>query len=166
MQHCDIWLAHWVAQSSYHYGQKMWQNGLKYSAGMQIDSDICFIDYPAQTENWYKTHGKTYTKPTMKSSRRFGRGVGETENSVITTSPPPVTTLMPLWTSLTADCKKRKSRKRPRKSKSGLRLRLSREQRLTTAVPSHPLYTPALTLSRSLSATAPLSTMEISAWQR
>ncbi len=68
MQHCDIWLAHWVAESSYHYGQKLWQNGLKYSAGMQIDSDICFIDYPAQTENWYKTHGKTYTKPTLKST--------------------------------------------------------------------------------------------------
>ncbi len=77
MQHCDIWLAHWVSQSSYHYGQKMWQNGLKYSAGMQIDSDICFINYPAQTENWYKTHGKTYTKPAKKSNDEIIKEIWE-----------------------------------------------------------------------------------------
>lgn len=64
----DIWLAHWVTQSSYHYGQKMWQNGLMYSAGMQIDSDICFVNYLQETAEWYKNHGKTLTAPANKSN--------------------------------------------------------------------------------------------------
>ena len=63
----DIWLAHWVSESSYHYGQKMWQNGLRYSAGMKIDSDICFVNYPQETEAWYKAHGRIYTEPEKKS---------------------------------------------------------------------------------------------------
>lgn len=64
----DIWLAHWGSQSSYHYGQKMWQNGLMYSAGMQIDSDVCFVNYPQETAEWYKNHGKTLTAPAKKSN--------------------------------------------------------------------------------------------------
>lgn len=68
MGHKDIWLAHWVKQSSYHYGQKMWQNGIRYSAGMGIDSDICFVNYPSETETWYKNHGKTYSAPVKKSN--------------------------------------------------------------------------------------------------
>lgn len=63
----DIWLAHWVTQSSYHYGQKMWQNGLTYSAGMQIDSDICFVNYPQETAAWYSAHGKLPVTATKKS---------------------------------------------------------------------------------------------------
>lgn len=63
----DIWLAHWVAQSNYKYGQKMWQNGLRYSAGMKIDSDICFVDYPKLTSEWYKAHGKTSSTPAKKT---------------------------------------------------------------------------------------------------
>ncbi len=53
----NIWLAHWVKKSAYDYGQKLWQNGLRYSAGMNIDSDICFVDYPALVAEWYKKHG-------------------------------------------------------------------------------------------------------------
>ena len=67
INHKDIWLAHWVSESSYHYGQKMWQNGLMYSSGMKIDSDICFINYPKETANWYKKHGIEYNKPSKKS---------------------------------------------------------------------------------------------------
>lgn len=64
----DIWLAHWVAQSNYKYGQKLWQNGLRYSAGMKIDSDICFVNYPEETAAWYKRHGKVLSKPKLKST--------------------------------------------------------------------------------------------------
>lgn len=64
----DIWLAHWVAQSSYHYGHKMWQNGLTYSAGMKIDSDICFVNYPQETSAWYEKHGKTLPESVPKKS--------------------------------------------------------------------------------------------------
>ena len=64
----DIWLAHWVTQSSYYYGQKMWQNGLTYSAGMQIDSDICFVNYPQETAAWYSSHGKLPITPAKKTT--------------------------------------------------------------------------------------------------
>lgn len=67
MNNKDIWLAHWVAKSSYNYGQKMWQNGLRYSAGLKIDSDICFVNYPQETETWYKAHGKTIITPVKKT---------------------------------------------------------------------------------------------------
>lgn len=52
----DLWLAHWVTNPK-QYGQKLWQSGLRYSAGMQIDSDVCYVDYPAETAAWYKAHG-------------------------------------------------------------------------------------------------------------
>lgn len=52
----DLWLAHWTSKPA-QYGQKMWQSGLRYSAGMKIDDDVCFVDYPAETAAWYKAHG-------------------------------------------------------------------------------------------------------------
>ena len=58
----DIWLAHWMESpdcpSRYNYGQTMWQWGLDY-IGMDIDGDICFIDYPAKTALWYSAHTQT-----------------------------------------------------------------------------------------------------------
>ena len=55
----DIWLAHWTNSpdipSSRDFGQTMWQWGLD-NIGMDIDGDICFINYPAKTEHWYNTH--------------------------------------------------------------------------------------------------------------
>ena len=58
----DIWLAHWTNSpdrpSKYDYGQTMWQWGLD-NIGMDIDGDICFINYPAKTDFWYKSHGIT-----------------------------------------------------------------------------------------------------------
>lgn len=62
----DLWLAHWVS-SPRQYGQKMWQSGLRYSAGMQIDADVCHVDYPAETAAWYKKHGKIVAAPSKKS---------------------------------------------------------------------------------------------------
>lgn len=62
----DLWLAHWVS-SPRQYGQKLWQSGLRYSAGMQIDADYCYVDYPAETAAWYKAHGKTATTPAKKN---------------------------------------------------------------------------------------------------
>lgn len=63
----DIWLAHWVKNSAYDYGQTLWQNGLRYSAGMNIDSDICFIDYPSSTAEWYKKHNINRSEYARKS---------------------------------------------------------------------------------------------------
>lgn len=62
----DLWLAHWV-KSPRQYGQQLWQSGLRYSAGMQIDADVCYVDYPAETAAWYKAHGKTVSPPAKKS---------------------------------------------------------------------------------------------------
>lgn len=51
----DIWLAHWTEDpkfpSKYNYGQTMWQWGLD-KIGMDIDGDICFIDYPEKIRAW------------------------------------------------------------------------------------------------------------------
>ncbi len=62
----DLWLAHWV-KSPKQYGQKIWQSGTRYSAGMKIDADWCYVDYPAETAAWYKAHGKTVAAPAKKS---------------------------------------------------------------------------------------------------
>ncbi len=62
----DLWLAHWVS-SPRQYGQKLWQSGLRYSAGMQIDADYCFVDYPKETAAWYSAHGKLPVTATKKS---------------------------------------------------------------------------------------------------
>lgn len=64
----DIWLAHWVEKCTCKYNQTIWQNGLTYSAGMKIDSDICFIDYPAETRTWYEKHGKIAPTTISKKS--------------------------------------------------------------------------------------------------
>lgn len=63
--HKDLWLAHWAAHPA-QYGQKMWQSGLTYSAGMKIDADVCYVDYPAETAAWYKEHGITVNTATKK----------------------------------------------------------------------------------------------------
>lgn len=62
----DLWLAHWVS-SPRQYGQKMWQSGLRYSAGMQIDADVCHVDYPKETAAWYSAHGKLPVNATKKT---------------------------------------------------------------------------------------------------
>lgn len=58
----DIWLAHWTwdpAKSSpYKYGQKMWQWGIINVKGFDADADICYVDYPALTANWYAERNK------------------------------------------------------------------------------------------------------------
>lgn len=62
----DLWLAHWVS-SPKQYGQKLWQSGLRYSAGMKIDADVALVDYPAETAVWYSEHGKLLIKPAKKT---------------------------------------------------------------------------------------------------
>lgn len=58
----DIWLAFWTWDPDkppvYNYAQTMWQWGLskvRNTAGAQInvDADICYVDYPAITAKWY-----------------------------------------------------------------------------------------------------------------
>lgn len=59
----DIWLAHWTnnpdVPSKFNYGQKIWQWGTEIVDDRKVDSNICFVDYPALTSKWYKNHGKT-----------------------------------------------------------------------------------------------------------
>lgn len=64
--HKDLWLAHWVSNPR-QYCQKLWQSGLRYSAGMKIDADVCYVDYPAETAAWYSAHGKLPVAATKKS---------------------------------------------------------------------------------------------------
>ena len=56
----DIWLAHWTynpaVNSKYNYRQPMWQWGLLCYDGIDTDADLCFIDYPARTAEWYSKH--------------------------------------------------------------------------------------------------------------
>ncbi len=64
----DIWLAHWTESpdhaSRYDYGQKMWQWGIDSIGGVDVDGDICFVDYPAITAKWYKENcGDKLEKP-------------------------------------------------------------------------------------------------------
>lgn len=52
----DIWLAHWtnspLVKSKYQYGQTMWQWGIAGCGTMDVDADICFIDYPDKIAKW------------------------------------------------------------------------------------------------------------------
>ena len=45
----DLWLACWTnnpdIQPKYQYGQKMWQWGVDKICGMDVDGDICYVDY-------------------------------------------------------------------------------------------------------------------------
>lgn len=64
----DIWLAHWTESpdyaSRYDYGQKMWQWGIDSIGGKDVDGDICFVDYPAITDKWYRENcGDKADKP-------------------------------------------------------------------------------------------------------
>ena len=56
----DIWLANWTydpkVESKYNYFQTMWQWGLTQIDGRDVDADICYIDYPAKTNFWYRTN--------------------------------------------------------------------------------------------------------------
>lgn len=66
----DIWLAHWTNSCKCDYGQTIWQSGLRYSAGKQIDSDICYTDYPKKTAEWYaKLDKKAALKPVRVIAR-------------------------------------------------------------------------------------------------
>lgn len=58
----DIWLAHWTwnpdKPSTYDYGQNMWQWGIikgksVNGAAMDVDADICYVDYPSITAEFY-----------------------------------------------------------------------------------------------------------------
>ena len=54
----NIWVAHWTGSpdipSSFNCGQTMWQWGIDSIDGRDVDGDICFVDYPAITDKWYR----------------------------------------------------------------------------------------------------------------
>lgn len=61
--------------SKFNYGQKIWQWGTEIVDDREVDSNICFVDYPSLTSKWYKEHGgktndsvKTDTKSENKTS--------------------------------------------------------------------------------------------------
>ena len=62
----DIWLAHWTESpdkpSCYNYGQTIHQWGVD-NIGMQIDGNICYVDYPSKTAEWYEIHTAEVSKP-------------------------------------------------------------------------------------------------------
>lgn len=57
----DIWLAHWTEDpkypSKYKYWQVMWQWGID-KIGVDVDGDICFIDYPKKIKAWKDSNSK------------------------------------------------------------------------------------------------------------
>lgn len=62
-----IWLAHWTwdpaRPSKYNYNQSMWQWGILKGkslkgAAMDVDADICYVDYPAITAKFYAQNDK------------------------------------------------------------------------------------------------------------
>ena len=61
MRNHDIWLAHWTEnpeqKSRYNYGQKMWQWGIGKVGNMDVDGDLCFIDYPVRINEWRRECG-------------------------------------------------------------------------------------------------------------
>lgn len=63
----DIWLAHWTEnparKSRYKYGQIIWQWGLDKSINGGVDGDLCFVDMPARTAEFYKKHGAPNPEP-------------------------------------------------------------------------------------------------------
>lgn len=75
----DLWLAHWVTKPA-NYNQKMWQSGLRYSAGMAIDADVCHVNYPQETREWYIKHG--ITPPTAAPKKTLDELVSEVLSGV------------------------------------------------------------------------------------
>lgn len=70
MENTDVWLAHWTfdpaKKSKYDYDQTMWQWGIIEVGGMTVDANLCFVDYPSMTADWYdadelQSNGKTVT---------------------------------------------------------------------------------------------------------
>lgn len=65
----DIWLAHWTEnpakKSHYDYTQTMWQWGLDKSLNGGVDGDLCFVDYPARTAEFYKKTGGATEPPVI-----------------------------------------------------------------------------------------------------
>ena len=63
MQNHDIWLAHWTEnpaqKSRYNYGQQMWQWGVGKVGKMDVDGDLCFVNYPARINEWRSKNGKS-----------------------------------------------------------------------------------------------------------
>lgn len=76
----DIWLAHWTESPDYpsrfDYGHKMWQWGIDSIDGVDVDGDICFVDYPEITARWYKEHcgENPPEKPDDEKHNEFSKG--------------------------------------------------------------------------------------------
>lgn len=66
----DIWLAHWTGSpnktSKFKYGQLMWQWGTEEFGGFTVDADVCFIDYPEKTSEFYANFSKHFFETNAK----------------------------------------------------------------------------------------------------
>lgn len=62
----DIWLAHWTNSpnkaSKFDYGQKMWQWGTEKFGSFTVDADVCFVNYPEKTAEFYAGFSSEKTK--------------------------------------------------------------------------------------------------------
>jgi len=45
------WIAEWASKCSYTGSYGMWQTGVAWVKGMQIDHDLCYVDYPTIIKN-------------------------------------------------------------------------------------------------------------------
>lgn len=57
LENADVWLAHWTwdpdKKSKYDYDQTMWQWGIINVGGIDVDANLCFVDYPTMMADWY-----------------------------------------------------------------------------------------------------------------
>lgn len=50
----DIWLAYYFKTLNVGFKPAIWQPGVRYSSGMKVDYDWCYIDYPKKTKEFYE----------------------------------------------------------------------------------------------------------------
>ncbi len=74
----DIWLAAWTDNPNnapaYSYGQTMWQWGTDFLNGMEYDGNLCYVDYPKITAEFYDSHQKPEDKLYVGQSVRVKKG--------------------------------------------------------------------------------------------
>ena len=84
----DIWLAHWTEDpnypSKYKYGQTMWQWGID-KIGMDVDGDICFIDYPSKIAHAKAGNASSSAEANKPCTDSSSTGKGENNMSSLTT---------------------------------------------------------------------------------
>ena len=68
----DIWLAYYFKKLDVDYNPTIWQPGVRYSSGMKVDYDWCYVDYPKKTKEFYERiqNGGNITNTTKPSASK------------------------------------------------------------------------------------------------